>query len=283
MAQAAEIGRQGKIDLKVKTWRFGVFVAIHQKLTFETASFLQIFLKAYDIFSHACFLTCRMIPVSAKIIDFYKSLEPPSLPKGIEILFPQKNKEVIKLVELFFNKFYHDEKKRHLIFGINPGRFGAGTTGINFTAPKQLKEFCGIDHPFKSQTELSAEFIYDFIEAYGGVKKFYSEYFITSVSPLGFIKDGVNLNYYDDKKLQQAVVPFITTSIQKQISLGFQTDHCICIGGDKNLKFFSALNNEHKFFKKIIPLPHPRFIMQYRRKQKEKYIYQYLSTLRAVS
>jgi hypothetical protein len=215
-----------------------------------------------------------------KIVDFYKSLQPPPLPSGIDILYPQKNEEVINLVEIFFNKYYDDNKRRHLIFGINPGRFGAGTTGINFTAPKQLKQFCGIDHPFRSQTELSAEFIYEFIEAYGGVKKFFGDYFITSVSPLGFIKGGVNLNYYDDKKLQHLVTPFITNSIEKQLSLGFKTDYCICIGGDKNLKFFSALNEEHKFFEKIIPLPHPRFIMQYRRKQKERYIDQYLSTLR---
>ena len=221
-----------------------------------------------------------MATLGKNITEFYKSLEPPPLPKGIEILYPQKNKDVIKLVEIFFNKFYDDNKSRHLIFGINPGRFGAGTTGINFTAPKQLKQFCGIDHPFRSQTELSAEFFYDLIQAYGGVQKFYKDYFITSVSPLGFIKDGVNLNYYDDKELRDRVTPFIIGSIQKQLSLGFQTDYCICIGGDKNLKFFSSLNDEHKFFEKIIPLPHPRFIMQYRRKQKEKYIDQYLSTLR---
>jgi uracil DNA glycosylase superfamily protein len=225
-------------------------------------------------------LICRVISLAQKIIDFYKTLQPPSMPRGVEILYPQKNKEVIQLVKTFFNKFYDDNKSRHLIFGINPGRFGAGTTGINFTAPKQLKHFCGIDHPFRSQTELSAEFIYEFIEAYGGVKKFYNDYFITSVSPLGFMKDGVNLNYYDDKKLQHRVTPFITESIQKQLSLGFQTDYCICIGGDKNHKFFSSLNDEHQFFEKIIPLPHPRFIMQYRRKQKQKYIDQYLSTLR---
>lgn len=224
-----------------------------------------------------------MITVSEKIIGFYKSLQPPSLPKGIEILFPQKNKEVIKLVEIFFNKFYNDHKSRHLIFGINPGRFGAGTTGINFTAPKQLKEFCGIDHSFRPQSELSAEFIYDFIQAYGGVRKFYSDYFITAVSPLGFVKDGVNLNYYDDKSLLQAVTPFIVNSIQKHIAVGFKTDYCICIGGDKNLKFLSSLNNELKFFEKILPLPHPRFIMQYRRKQKESFIDQYLSVLRLSS
>jgi hypothetical protein len=217
------------------------------------------------------------------IINFYRSLEPPPLPKGIEILFPQENKEVMKVVETFFCKFYNDTNPRHLIFGINPGRFGAGTTGINFTAPKQLKEFCGIDHSFKSQTELSAEFIYESIQAYGGVEKFYANYFITSVSPLGFLKNGLNLNYYDDKKLQTIATPFIINSIQKQISLGFKTDFCICIGGDKNLKFFSALNQEYEFFDEIVPLPHPRFIMQYRRKQKESYVHQYLLALRRSS
>jgi len=186
-------------------------------------------------------------------------------------------------IEAFFNKFYNDNHSRHLIFGINPGRFGAGTTGINFTAPKQLKDFCGIDHPFKSQSELSAEFIYDLIMAYGGPVKFYKEYFITSVSPLGFVKDGTNMNYYDDKKLQAAIRHFIINSIQRQISLGFQTDYCVCIGGDKNLRFFSSLNDEYHFFSKIVPLPHPRFIMQYRRRQKENYIGLYLSALRPVS
>ena len=188
----------------------------------------------------------------------------------------------MKVVEVFFTKFYNDNHPRHLIFGINPGRFGAGTTGINFTAPKQLKECCGIEHSFKSQTELSAEFIYDVITAYGGPRKFYKKYFITSVSPLGFVKNGTNLNYYDDKRLLQAVNPFIISSIKKQISLGFETDYCICIGGDKNLTFLTALNNEHRFFRKIVPLPHPRFIMQYRRRQKENYIQQYLAALQQV-
>jgi len=224
-----------------------------------------------------------MAILAQQIINFYKSLKPPRLPKGIDILFPQRNKEVMKVVETFFYKFYNDTHSRHLIFGINPGRFGAGTTGINFTAPKQLKEFCGIDHSFKSQTELSAEFIYESIVAFGGAKEFYKNYFITSVSPLGFIKGGVNLNYYDDKNLQQAVTPFIISNIQKQIALGFKTDFCICIGGDKNLKFFSAINKDYKFFEEIVPLPHPRFIMQYRRKQKEKYIQQYLSAFRRSS
>jgi len=217
-----------------------------------------------------------MTVLAEHLINFYKSLRPPRLPSGVDILFPQRHEEVMKVVETFFYKYYNDTYSRRLIFGINPGRFGAGTTGINFTAPKQLTELCGIEHSFKSQTELSAEFIYDSILAFGGIKEFYKNYFVTSVSPLGFIKNGVNLNYYDDKKLQQAVTPFIICNIQKQVALGFKTDFCICIGGDKNLKFLSTINQDHEFFDEIIPLPHPRFIMQYRRKQKEKYIQQYL-------
>ncbi|MFI5132845.1 MAG: uracil-DNA glycosylase family protein [Chitinophagales bacterium] len=214
------------------------------------------------------------------LIRFYQTLRPPgNLPKGIEVLFPQQQKEVMHVIKIFFKKFYTDNYSRHLIFGINPGRFGAGTTGINFTAPKQLKEYCGIDHPFKQQTELSAEFIYEMIGRYGGVENFYRDYFISAISPLGFIRQGKNLNYYDDKKLEAAVKPFIVESIRKQVSFGFETNYCICIGGEKNFKFFSALNKEQHFFDEIIPLPHPRFIMQYRRKKKENYIRQYLLAL----
>jgi hypothetical protein len=202
------------------------------------------------------------------------------LPNGVEILFPQKDKQVIDIVKKFFKKYFNDEKPRSLLLGINPGRYGAGITGVNFTAPKQLKENCGIDHHFKLSSELSAEFIYDMIDEYGGVKNFYQDWFIGSVCPLGFIKDGKNVNYYDDKKLLEAVTPFIVDCIEEQLAMGLKVKKCLCIGGEKNFKFLSALNNEHRWFNEIIPLPHPRFILQYRRKQKDKYIHQYLSALR---
>jgi hypothetical protein len=208
-------------------------------------------------------------------------MRPPSgLPAGIETLFPQKDHRVTEAVRAFFNKYFNDSRPRRLLLGINPGRFGAGITGINFTAPRQLKNDCGITHPFGQSSELSAEFIYEMIGNYGGPEKFYGDYFISAVCPLGFIKNGININYYDEKSLQQAVAPFILEQLQKQLSFGFLTDHCICIGGEKNFKFLASLNKEHHFFETIIPLPHPRFILQYRRKQKEKYIQQYLEALR---
>jgi hypothetical protein len=219
--------------------------------------------------------------LSEKLIHFYQSLRPPrNLPKDIGILFPQKDPQVIELIKKFFEKYFNDTKPRHLMLGINPGRYGAGITGVNFTAPRQLKENCRIDHHLGLTSELSAEFIYDMIGEYGGVKKFYTNWFIGSVCPLGFIKNGKNINYYDDKKLLTVVTPFIVDCINKQIAIGFNTEKCLCIGGEKNFKFLSGLNNEHKWFGEIVPLPHPRFILQYRRKQKDQFIHQYLSALR---
>jgi len=219
--------------------------------------------------------------LSDSLIHFYQSLQPPkNLPKDIKILFPQKDHQVIEIIKKFFEKYFNDTKPRRLMFGINPGRYGAGITGVNFTAPRQLKEKCRIDHHLGLTSELSAEFIYDMINEYGGVKKFYTNWFIGSVCPLGFIKNGKNINYYDEKKLMEAVTPFIIDCINKQLAIGFSTDKCLCIGGEKNFKFLSGLNNEYKWFKEIVPLPHPRFILQYRRKQKDQYIHQYLSAMR---
>jgi hypothetical protein len=221
------------------------------------------------------------VTLATRLIEFYQTIDPPSgLPAGIDTLFPQKDGQVRQVLIAFFNKYYSDNRPRRLLFGINPGRFGAGITGINFTGPRQLKNDCGITHPFGESSELSAEFIYEMIGKYGGPEKFYGDYFISAVSPLGFTKNGININYYDEKSLQEAVTPFILEQLQKQISFGFIKDRCICIGGEKNFKFLTSLNKEHHFFESIIPLPHPRFILQYRRKQKEKYIQQYLEALR---
>lgn len=220
-----------------------------------------------------------MSTFARQLITFYSNLVPPILPAGFGILHPQPNPDVKKVVKLFYQKFFADNHRRKLILGINPGRFGAGITGVNFTAPRQLKEVCGIEHSWSNSSELSAEFIYEMIGAYGGPARFYHDYFIGSVSPLGFIKDGKNINYYDDKKLQAAVTPFIIETIRQQLAMGFETATCFCIGGEKNFKFLSLLNKEYSFFEKIVPLPHPRFIMQYRRRTKEVYINEYIRAL----
>ena len=215
------------------------------------------------------------------LISFYRNLKPPEkLPHDIQWLYPQQQPRVIEIVEAFYNRFYSDTRPRTLLIGINPGRFGAGVTGVNFTAPRQLSLYCGLAHPFKDQSELSAEFIYEMIQAYGGVKKFYSRFFIGSVCPLGFVQHGKNINYYDDKELLKAVEPFIIQSMEELLSFSVNRQKCICIGGEKNYKYLSALNEQYNWFKTITSVPHPRFIMQYRRRQISLYVQEYLEQLK---
>lgn len=214
------------------------------------------------------------------LLSLYSKLKPPKqLPDDIEWLYPQQDERVMKIFETFLFKYYNDNKPRRILLGINPGRFGAGVTGVNFTAPRQLKEFCGIDHDLKKQTELSAEFIYEMITAYGGAEKFYSSFFIGSVCPLGFVKQGKNINYYDDKELLKTVEPFIIKNLKLLLDFNVDRKNCLAIGGEKNYKYISWLNKRFGWFEEITPLAHPRFIMQYRRKQKQHFIQQYLQLM----
>ena len=217
------------------------------------------------------------------ILEFLFNLRLPfKLPNKIEALDVHKIPEVRDACIEFYKKFYHDDHARYLLIGINPGRFGGGITGIPFTDPVRLQNDCDIKNDFQKKQELSSVFIYDMINAYGGVEKFYHNYYISAISPLGFVKDGKNLNYYDDKILKQRIEPFVIDCINKQLSWGIIRDVCFCIGEGENLKYLQQLNNKYQWFKEIKPVSHPRFIMQYKLKQKQTYIQQYLDAFASV-
>lgn len=216
-----------------------------------------------------------------RILSFNQSLKINSkLPTGVEVLNPFVNPETFALCKKFYKKYYDDDKARSLILGINPGRFGAGLTGIPFTDPIKLEQKCDIKNSLPKKAELSADFIYQVIESLGGVNKFYDRFYISSVSPLGFTKDGKNLNYYDIKKLQESIYDFILLSFRAQLEFGIKTDVCYCLGEGKNYTYLTWLNKENKFFKKIVPLAHPRFIMQYKRRYLNEYISLYTTQLK---
>jgi Domain of unknown function (DUF4918) len=67
--------------------------------------------------------------------------------------------------------------------------------------------------------------------------------------------------------------------MNEQLKFGIDREVAFCLGDGKNYKYLSKLNDEKKFFDKIIPLSHPRFIMQYKLKKKEEYIQSYLEKL----
>lgn len=218
-----------------------------------------------------------------KIISFYKELEyKGSLPPGISIMNPfRENPLIIPVISRFYSMFYNDDYPRHLILGINPGRFGAGVTGIPFTDTRRLSEKCGLTIAGLHTFETSSVFMYEMIDAFGGTGKFYSCFYISSVSPLGFTSTGkngkqLNYNYYDNKKLTNAIYDFMIKTIELQLEFGIKRDRCFCLGTGKNYNFVLEINNKHKYFQKIVPLEHPRYIMQYKSKQKQLYITKYL-------
>jgi len=225
-----------------------------------------------------------------KIINFNNQLHytGPPLPLSIRIMNPfREYHEAKRVSEIFYRKYYSDVSSRHLILGINPGRFGAGLTGVPFTDPKRLVSECHIEYNGPPAHEPSSVFIYEMICAFGGPEKFYSKLYINSLCPLGFtsINDKgkeINYNYYDSPILAATVGDFIIENIRTQIALGVEADTCFCFGTGKNESYLRKLNDKHHFFAKIVALEHPRFIMQYKAKSKQVYIDKYLAAFNGV-
>jgi hypothetical protein len=197
---------------------------------------------------------------------------------GIKLINPYEKDEVKEIVKNFYTKFYADENERLFIIGINPGRFGGGLTGIAFTDPVALREHCGIENSFGDRKELSSKFIYSVIGGFGGAERFFSKVFLTALYPFAIVRDGKNYNYYDEKKLAENLRVDIVQNINSQIAFGARRD-CAILLGKKNADYFFQINEEHKFFKKIITLEHPRYIMQYKLKQIDDYIEKYLAAI----
>lgn len=216
-----------------------------------------------------------------KVVDYNKNLKySGSLPNGFAVLNPFfDNPETMVVMNEFYTKFYNDNKSRRFIIGINPSRHGAGVTGVPFTDTKRLDSECGIKMKSARTHEVSSVFVYDMIAAFGGAEKFYKEFYINSPFPLAIVrntKNGyLNANYYDEKTLFEDVKPFIIESLENHIALGLDTSE-VFILGKKNADFLSKINNEEHFFDKMTVLEHPRYIQQYKSKEKEMYIDKYL-------
>jgi hypothetical protein len=216
---------------------------------------------------------------STKAIKYFLNLITPArLPGGTEVINPYKLPEAQIAVRSFYNKYYNDDLKRIYMIGINPGRFGGGLTGIAFTDPAALREHCGIENNLGERKELSSKFIYEMIDVFGGVEKFFSKVFMTALFPLALTHNGKNFNYYDDKRVFELLRPEIIKSVRSQLKFGARKDKVIILG-KRNAVCFEPVNKEHGFFKEIIVLDHPRFIMQYRKRHLNKHISTYIKTL----
>lgn len=226
---------------------------------------------------------------SDKVLKFYDELSNMvfNLPANYYISNPfnSENKEEIKeMTHVFYKKYYNDNSKRYLILGSSPARRGTAVTGIPFEDVNHLYKITGIMIDDFYINRSSSNFLYQVMEKYGGCEKFYKDFFMSFVCPLGVVKinskgNEVNCNYYENKEIESNLYKFIIDSLKKQISFGIDTSICYCIGSGENFKFLTKINEQYNFFDKIIPLEHPRFIMQYNSKDKDKYLSKYVVAL----
>lgn len=222
-----------------------------------------------------------------QVVEFNKKLNfTGNLPEDFQVLNPYlDNPETLVVMQKFYQKYYNDSNQRKFMIGINPSRHGAGVTGVPFTDTKRLETVCGIKMESAHTHEISSVFIYDMIAAYGGAKEFYRDFYINSPFPLAIVRKSkgnwINANYYDDKELFHDVKDFMIDSLKKHISLGLDTSEVFVLG-KKNADFISKLNVEAKLFDKMAVLEHPRYIQQYKSKEKDLYIDQYILALRNI-
>ncbi len=217
--------------------------------------------------------------IADKILIFYRELDLPDyLPEGVTAMNPYRDMHAMKFCTAFYKKYYNDDLTRKLLLGINPGRFGGGITGIPFTDPVKLEEVCGIPNSFEKKSELSSTFIYEIIRSFGGPEPFYKRYYFSAVSPIGFLKNGKNLNYYDIRELQDAWEPFMVSALRRQMDF-CDNNEVFSVGKGRNVQYLTALNKKYNLFGKVTALPHPRWVMQYRLKRKEEFIEMYRKLL----
>jgi len=223
---------------------------------------------------------------SDKVISFNKQLNfIGELPKDYYVMNPfLDNPETLQVMTQFYQKYYQDNNPRKFIIGINPSRHGAGITGVPFTDTKRLESVCGIKMKSARTHEISSVYMYDVIAEYGGAESFYNDFYINSPFPLAIIKETkpgqyINANYYDDPALFNKLKGFMIESLKNHLSLGLDPNEVFVLG-KKNALYLEKLNKEANLFKKLTVLEHPRFIQQYKSKEKQFYLDKYIIALR---
>ncbi len=225
-----------------------------------------------------------------RVHDYQQKLseEKFDLPSDFKVINPfcgNQREKVWKTTKFFYEKYYDDTGTRKLILGSCPSRRSSAITGVPFEDMGYLKRETGICFSESGESGMLSGFLHDVIQTYGGREKFYRDFYMNFVFPLGIVKINlkgrqVNVNYYEDKELEKDLYSFMIESIQDQIDLGIDRSVCYCIGSGGNYNFLSRLNKEFNFFEKIIPLEHPRFIMQYNSDRKEEFLDKYVNALR---
>lgn len=167
-------------------------------------------------------------------------------------------------INLFWNRYYEKHLPKIVICGINPGRFGAGQTGIPFLDNHSLSE---MGFPVtSSDRERSADFFYSVVQAIG-IEVFFKTFYVTNLSAIGYIKQKKNINYYDlPKNARQTVFDNFLTEMDH-----IKPTHIITLSVlvQNDIKSLIKEGTLSSGIDCSLRLPHPAWIMTYRQKSKQ--------------
>ncbi len=172
-------------------------------------------------------------------------------------------------IDAFWKTYYPEGPPRTVICGLNPGRFGAGQSGIPFMDFLSLSQLLPGLHRLDS--ERSAGFFFRVVQAYGAAE-FFREFYVTNVASVGFIRHGKNLNY---PALPWQAVEVVERNFLAEMEI-VQPARIISLGRDV-----------HKTVRKLLGarvecetcLPHPAWVATYRSASMEEWVARYLAAI----
>jgi hypothetical protein len=206
---------------------------------------------------------------------------PDALPDNVQALSPYQEPTPLALFSQFAAQYYTDNQPRVGLLGINPGRLGNGRTGVAFTDPVALAAY-GIPNELPQQREPSSQFVHAVVQAIGGPAVFFRHCYLGSLYPHVLLREGRNYNYYDAPALTTALDPAIRLSLQRQVEeVGLRRDVVVCLGR-RNGQYLTRWNQELRLFDHIHILDHPRYLMQYKRRDLTANVARYVEVLTGV-
>ena len=177
-------------------------------------------------------------------------------PNGIETKLKSSNISVIdtfidnwETVLEFNRSYYGDTIPKVVICGINPGRNGAGKTGVPFLDFKSLSEL--IPNLTNQEAERSAKFFFDIVSHFGA-QKFYQTFYVTNISWVGYTEKNNNLNYFS---LPKNAKKFVYEQFVHEMSFVKPTT-IISLGREVHTTVSELFGEE---VNKSIVLPHPNY------------------------
>jgi len=173
-----------------------------------------------------------------------------------------------QVMEDFWRRFYPEELPRRVICGLNPGRFGAGLTGVPFTDFQTLSRW--MPSVEGQDTEPSAQFFAKIVDAIG-VDSFFQRFYVTNVSAVGYVKDGRNLNYHD---LPADALEVVEQNFTEEMRLVAPT-RVVALGKHAYATVKKTLPSDID----ITYLAHPSWIMTYRRRELDAWVQRYVGAL----